>query len=178
MNDHSIPENILTWSRMAGFNELEIFSTTIEERLVRFTEIVIGAARDECIDVVARNGGSVEIERAIRNLRSYGMAHTSSLGADAPVGLPAGETTGPVASAPTPVAWMHTTASGFRYFRKKPQDPVFNPQPVYTHPPQDIALREAAQEALTCMYGMLRNGEWYAAEAIAERLRAALGDKE
>ena len=35
-----------------------------------------------------------------------------------------------------PVAWMHTTATGEVYFRKKPQDKVFNPQPVYTTPPQ------------------------------------------
>jgi hypothetical protein len=35
-----------------------------------------------------------------------------------------------------PVAWMHTTATGDVYFRKKPHDKVFNPQPVYTTPPQ------------------------------------------
>ena len=35
-----------------------------------------------------------------------------------------------------PVAWMHTTATGDVYFRKKPHDKVFNPQPVYTAPPQ------------------------------------------
>jgi len=35
-----------------------------------------------------------------------------------------------------PVAWMHTTAAGLVYFRKKPQDKVFNPQPVYTAPPK------------------------------------------
>ena len=33
-----------------------------------------------------------------------------------------------------PVAWMHTTGTGHVYFRKKPQDKVFNPQPVYTAP--------------------------------------------
>lgn len=33
-----------------------------------------------------------------------------------------------------PVAWMHTNAVGHVYFRKKPQDKVFNPQPVYTEP--------------------------------------------
>jgi hypothetical protein len=33
-----------------------------------------------------------------------------------------------------PVAWMHTNAVGERYFRKKPHDKVFNPQPVYVHP--------------------------------------------
>ena len=35
-----------------------------------------------------------------------------------------------------PVAWMHTTGTGHVYFRKKPQDKVFNPQPVYTVPPK------------------------------------------
>ena len=34
-----------------------------------------------------------------------------------------------------PVAWMMTNAIGKPYFRKNPQDKVFNPQPVYT-PPQ------------------------------------------
>ena len=33
-----------------------------------------------------------------------------------------------------PVAWMHTTGTGHVYFRKKPQDKVFNPQPVFTAP--------------------------------------------
>jgi hypothetical protein len=33
-----------------------------------------------------------------------------------------------------PVAWMHTTGTGHVYFRKKPQDKVFSPQPVYTVP--------------------------------------------
>jgi len=35
-----------------------------------------------------------------------------------------------------PVAWMHTSATGNVYFRKKPHDKVFNPQPVYLAPPQ------------------------------------------
>jgi hypothetical protein len=36
----------------------------------------------------------------------------------------------------SPVAWMHLSAVGNVYFRKKPQDAVFNPQPLYTAPPQ------------------------------------------
>jgi hypothetical protein len=36
-----------------------------------------------------------------------------------------------------PVAWMHTSAVGNVYFRKKPQDAVFNPQPLYTAPPKN-----------------------------------------
>jgi N-acetylneuraminic acid mutarotase len=31
---------------------------------------------------------------------------------------------------------MHTSAVGNVYFRKKPQDAVFNPQPLYTAPPK------------------------------------------
>ena len=39
-----------------------------------------------------------------------------------------------------PVAWMHTTGTGHVYFRKKPQDKVFNPQPVYTSPKRWVGL--------------------------------------
>ena len=41
---------------------------------------------------------------------------------------------GYVLPVPDPVAWMHTSATGEVYFRKNPQDKVFNPQPVYTSP--------------------------------------------
>ena len=49
-----------------------------------------------------------------------------------------------------PVAWMHTTGTGHVYFRKKPQDKVFNPQPVYTSPPkkQWVGLTEEEREFL------------------------------
>lgn len=76
-----------------------------------------------------------------------------------------------------PVAYMHTTATGVRYFRKKPQDKVFNPQPVYTHPPQDTALREAAQEALDALVRSDRISGWPNNTKTVERLQAALGDK-
>lgn len=33
-----------------------------------------------------------------------------------------------------PAAWMHTSAAGNVYFRKNPQDAVFNPQPLYLDP--------------------------------------------
>jgi hypothetical protein len=33
-----------------------------------------------------------------------------------------------------PAAWMHTSATGNVYFRKNPQDAVFNPQPLYLDP--------------------------------------------
>ena len=48
-----------------------------------------------------------------------------------------------------PVAWMHTTGTGHVYFRKKPQDKVFSPQPVYTVPPKrewvGLTLNEAEE---------------------------------
>jgi hypothetical protein len=48
-----------------------------------------------------------------------------------------------------PVAWMHTTGTGHVYFRKKPQDKVFNPQPVFTSPPKKqwvgLTLNEAEE---------------------------------
>ena len=48
-----------------------------------------------------------------------------------------------------PVAWMHTTGTGHVYFRKKPQDKVFNPQPVYTAPPKQwVGLTDEDMEAL------------------------------
>lgn len=33
-----------------------------------------------------------------------------------------------------PIAWMHTSAAGFTYFRRKRQDDVFNPRPLYEQP--------------------------------------------
>ena len=47
-----------------------------------------------------------------------------------------------------PVAWMHISAVGNVYFRKKPQDAVFNPQPLYTAPPKKewVGLTDAEVE--------------------------------
>ena len=48
-----------------------------------------------------------------------------------------------------PVAWMHTTGTGHVYFRKKPQDKVFNPQPVYTSPKREwVRLTEKEVRAM------------------------------
>ena len=48
-----------------------------------------------------------------------------------------------------PVAWMHTTGTGHVYFRKKPQDKVFNPQPVFIAPSKKpwvgLTLNEAEE---------------------------------
>ena len=49
-----------------------------------------------------------------------------------------------------PVAWMHTTGTGHVYFRKKPQDKVFNPQPVYTAPPKREWAGLTADEIWKC----------------------------
>lgn len=51
-----------------------------------------------------------------------------------------------------PVAWMHTTGTGHVYFRKKPQDKVFNPQPVYTAAPKSaewVGLTDEEIDALS-----------------------------
>ena len=50
-----------------------------------------------------------------------------------------------------PVAWMHTTGTGHVYFRKKPQDKVFNPQPVYTSPKREwVGLTDDEINILSC----------------------------
>jgi hypothetical protein len=49
-----------------------------------------------------------------------------------------------------PIAWMHTTGTGHVYFRKKPQDKVFNPQPVYTASPKREWVGLTADEIWKC----------------------------
>jgi hypothetical protein len=46
---------------------------------------------------------------------------------------------------------MHTTGTGHVYFRKKPQDKVFSPQPVYTVPPKRewVGLTDEEIDALS-----------------------------
>ena len=61
-----------------------------------------------------------------------------------------------------PVAWMHTTGTGHVYFRKKPQDKVFNPQPVYTAP-QKKPWVELTNEEIYATYDeavSLVNASW------------------
>ena len=74
-----------------------------------------------------------------------------------------------------PVAWMHTTATGDIYFRKKPHDKVFSPQPVYTAPPQrewqgltDEEIKEQSD---------LLEGEWISYEGFARAIEAKLKEK-
>jgi hypothetical protein len=49
---------------------------------------------------------------------------------------------------------MHLSAVGNVYFRKKPQDAVFNPQPLYTAPPKKqwvgLTDEERIQLAIDC----------------------------
>jgi len=55
-----------------------------------------------------------------------------------------------------PVAWMHISAVGNVYFRKKPQDAVFNPQPVYTArrwqtiPDEEVVERASQEVSAEC----------------------------
>ena len=61
-----------------------------------------------------------------------------------------------------PVASMHTTGTGHRYFRKKPQDKVFNPQPVFTAP-QKKPWVELTDEEIYATYDeaeSLVNASW------------------
>ena len=56
-----------------------------------------------------------------------------------------------------PVAWMHTTGTGHVYFRKKPQDKVFNPQPVYTAPSKQwVGLNHFDRTLLRTTYAPLK----------------------
>ena len=54
-----------------------------------------------------------------------------------------------------PVAWMHTTAAGLVYFRKKPHDKVFSPQAVYTA--EQVAAAIAAEREKVAQW-MMRQG--------------------
>lgn len=80
-----------------------------------------------------------------------------------------------------PVAWMHTTGTGHVYFRKKPQDKVFSPQPVYTVPPKREWVGLTADEIWKCNKASGSAVEFHIcnahqnvldfAEAIADKLK-------
>ena len=78
-----------------------------------------------------------------------------------------------------PVAWMHTNAAGDRYFRKKPHDKVFNPQPVYTHPqPKREPLTDEAEHQ--CPYPKANpstRNAWLDGWEAAERAHGIGGDE-
>ena len=73
-----------------------------------------------------------------------------------------------------PVAWMHTTGTGHVYFRKKPQDKVFNPQPVYTVPPKREWVGLTDEEINSVRYSRDWTADWTDttfARAIEAKLR-------
>lgn len=59
-----------------------------------------------------------------------------------------------------PVAWMHTSAVGNVYFRKKPQDKVFNPQPVYLTPPLSLAWETLVESVRQMRDVQGMDGNW------------------
>jgi len=73
-----------------------------------------------------------------------------------------------------PVAWMHTTGTGHVYFRKKPQDKVFSPQPVYTIPPKREWVGLTDEEINSVRYSRDWTADWTDttfARAIEAKLR-------
>ena len=74
-----------------------------------------------------------------------------------------------------PVAWMHTTGTGHVYFRKKPQDKVFSPQPVYTVPPKRewVGLTDEEIDSIKHNY---HNMTW-TLEMFARAIEAKLKEK-
>jgi pyruvate/2-oxoglutarate dehydrogenase complex dihydrolipoamide dehydrogenase (E3) component len=76
-----------------------------------------------------------------------------------------------------PVAWMHTTGTGHRYFRKKPQDKVFNPQPVYTSPKREwVGLTDEEIYEYADKY-LYQHGSNYGIKAFGKAIEAKLKEK-
>ncbi len=80
-----------------------------------------------------------------------------------------------------PVAWMHTTGTGHVYFRKKPQDKVFNPQPVYTAPPKRewVGLTDEEIHDLSYLSQKIDEGNsaWFDRWGFARAIEQALREK-
>jgi hypothetical protein len=80
-----------------------------------------------------------------------------------------------------PVAWMHTTGTGHVYFRKKPQDKVFNPQPVFTSPPKREWVGLTDEEIQDLGYLSEKfdasNSEWFDRWGFARAIEAKLKEK-
>ena len=80
-----------------------------------------------------------------------------------------------------PVAWMHTTGTGHVYFRKKPQDKVFSPQPVYTVPPKRewVGLTDDEIQDLGYLSEKFdaSNSEWFDRWGFARAIEAKLKEK-
>ena len=80
-----------------------------------------------------------------------------------------------------PVAWMHTTGTGHVYFRKKPQDKVFSPQPVYTVPPKREWVGLTDEEIQDLGYLSEKfdasNSEWFDRWGFARAIESKLKEK-
>jgi hypothetical protein len=80
-----------------------------------------------------------------------------------------------------PVAWMHTTGTGHVYFRKKPQDKVYSPQPVYTAPPkkQWVGLTDEEIQDLGYLSEKFdaSNSEYFDRWGFARAIEQALKEK-
>jgi hypothetical protein len=80
-----------------------------------------------------------------------------------------------------PVAWMMTNAVGKPYFRKKPQDKVFNPQPVYTAPLACEWVGLTDEEVERVIDDNTHNAEgyqfWCSGKGVAEDVEAKLMEK-
>jgi hypothetical protein len=59
-------EEIIRMAREAGWTEYSLLHPVEVQRIECFAALVAAAEREACIDIVAMNGGSVEIEAAIR----------------------------------------------------------------------------------------------------------------
>jgi acyl transferase domain-containing protein len=81
-----------------------------------------------------------------------------------------------------PVAWMHTTGTGHVYFRKKPQDKVFNPQPVFTAAPKAaewVGLTDEEIQDLSYLSQKIDEGNaaWFDRWGFARAIEAKLKEK-
>ena len=80
-----------------------------------------------------------------------------------------------------PVAWMHTTGTGHVYFRKKPQDKVFSPQPVYTVPPKREWVGLTDEEIHDLIYVSQKidasNSPWFDCLGFYRAIEAKLKEK-
>jgi hypothetical protein len=80
-----------------------------------------------------------------------------------------------------PIAWMHTTGTGHVYFRKKPQDKVFNPQPVFTTPSKKewVGLTDEEIQNLSYLSQKIDEGNaaWFDRFGFARAIETRLQEK-
>ena len=71
-----------------------------------------------------------------------------------------------------PVAWMMTNAIGTPYFRKNPQDKVFNPQPLYTAPRTQKPWQGLTDEEIWSVYTQVDSMQYMEfSHAIEDKLK-------